>query len=107
MLASACVAAIGALILGEYDFSGFTPYIAGALFGLVVAEVTLTIARVGKPLLAGAAAGLSGLGMLWAAWISSGHGVAPIPTGAYLGMLLALVVAAGWVSVPARGRRSR
>ena len=106
VLASASVAAIGALILGEYDMAGFTPYIAGALFGLVVAEVTLSIARVGTPLLAGTSAVLSGLGMLWAAWISSGDGVAPIPTGAYLGMLLSLIVAAGWVSVPMRGRRA-
>lgn len=104
-MAATVVGIAGALILGEYAFSGFTPYIAGLLFGLVVAEVTLTVAGVGRPVLAVAAAVISGTGMLWAAWISSGRGVAPIPAGAYLGMLLSLIVAAAWVSVPLRARR--
>ena len=106
VLAGAAVGAVAALILGEYDFSGTTPYVAGVLFGLIVAEVTLTVARVGRPVLAAAAAVISGLGVLWAAWISSGRGVSPIPGGAYVGLALAVVVAGGWVSIPPRRHRS-
>ncbi|MHB8464417.1 MAG: hypothetical protein ACYDH6_01175 [Acidimicrobiales bacterium] len=105
VVVAAAVTAVGALILGEYDFKGTTPYVAGFLFGLVVAEVVLTVARLGRPVLAAAAAALSGLGMLWAAWISSGRGVSPIPGGAYLGMLLAMAVAGGWVVAPTRRHR--
>ena len=33
VIAGAAVAAFGGLILGEYPFTGATPYVAGVLFG--------------------------------------------------------------------------
>jgi hypothetical protein len=97
--------ALGALILGEYDFSGPTPVVSGLLFGLVVAEVILTVARTGSRVLAIAASIISGLGVLWAGWISSGRGIEPIRSGAYVALVLAMIVAAGWVAFGSRSRR--
>ena len=105
VLAGAATAALGALILGEYAFSGATPYVAGVLFGLAVAEVALTVARVGGRLLAVVAGAEAGLGLLWAAWISSGRGVAPIAGGGWAAVAVGAVVAAGWVAVPSRRAR--
>src|SRR5687767_3656416 len=45
VVAGAAVAAFGALILGEYEFRGTMPYVAGVLFGLVVAEAVVGVAR--------------------------------------------------------------
>jgi hypothetical protein len=94
---TAAAAAFGALILGEYDLSGATPYIAGVLFGLAVAEVTLTVGRDARVWAAVMSAALAVGGWLWAAWISSGEGVAPIPLGAWLGAVVAALVGFGWV----------
>lgn len=104
-LAGAACAALGALILGEYELVGATPYVAGVLFGLVVAEVVLTVAGLGTPVLAAAAGGASGLGMWWAVWISSGRGVVPIPAPAYAGVALSVVVSLAWLAAPGRWRR--
>jgi hypothetical protein len=98
LVVGAAAAAVGALILGEYDFTGATPYFSGLLFGLVVAEVVLAVGRSGTRALAVGCAAESAGGMMWAAWISSGRGVAPIPTSAFLGAGLAAVLSGTWVA---------
>jgi hypothetical protein len=105
-VAGAAAAALGALILGEYEFNGATPYIAGFLFGLIVAEVTLTAARRSWWPLVVSSGVESGLGLAWAVWISSGRGRAPIPAAADVSVAIGVVVGAGWVALPAR-RRTR
>lgn len=95
--ATGLAAAIGALIIGEYELVGFTPYVAGLLFGLAVAEVELTVGRDARVPAAVTAAVLAAAGWLWAAWISSGRGVAPFPIGGWLGAVVAGVVGFGWV----------
>jgi hypothetical protein len=89
--------ALGALILGEYEFSGWTPYVSGVLFGLVLSEVELTIGRDHRVAAAGAVGILTAGGLSWAAWISSGRGVAPIPVSAWVGAALGAVVAFSWI----------
>jgi hypothetical protein len=86
------------LILGEYEMRGTTPYVAGALFGLVVAELVLTVAKPApvRGVLA-AATVLPGLGMVWALWISAGRDWAYVPGGAWVGAALAPVAAALWL----------
>lgn len=101
VLAGAAVAALGALILGEYEFTGTTPYVAGVLFGLVVAEAMVTVARRGGRGLAVAAAALAGGGLLWAAWISSGRDWDYVFGPAYVAVALG-VVSAGWRTATAR-----
>lgn len=93
VVAGAAVAALGALILGEYEFKGSMPYVAGVLFGLVVAEAVLAVARRGGPLLAGAAGVLAAGGLVWAAWISSGRDWHYVPGAAWIAVALGGVVA--------------
>jgi hypothetical protein len=97
LAATAMTAAIGALIVGEYELVGFTPYVAGMLFGLGVAEVELTVGRDARVPAAVAAAMLAAAGWVWAAWISSGQGVAPFPIGGWIGAVIAGAVGFGWV----------
>jgi hypothetical protein len=100
----AAAAALGALILGEYEFNGATPYLAGLLFGIAIAEVILAVARASTRPLAVVAAVETGLGVLWAAWISSGRGLTPIQPAAYAGIVLGVVVGGVWTLVPTRRR---
>jgi hypothetical protein len=83
LTAGAAVAALGAAVLGEYEFAGILPFVAGPLFGLVVAEVMLWVGRERGPVPAVAGALFATAGLLWAAWINSGRGVAPFPTLAW------------------------
>lgn len=107
MIAGEAVAAVGALILGEYEFAGAIPFVAGVLFGLAVAEVMMSVGRAGTLRMAAWAALMSGGGILWAAWISSGRGVAPIPSMGYFSVALGAVVAGGWIALPSRARAPR
>lgn len=95
--AALAASALGALILGEYELNGTTPFVAGALFGLVVAELVLAIAK--PPGAAAFAAGVvaPALGMVWAAFISSGEDWAYVPDVAWVGVVLAPVAAALWL----------
>ena len=90
----AAVAALGGLILGEYPFTGITPYAAGLLFGLVVAEVIVSVGGQVGPIAGVASAVCTVGGLGWAIWISSGRGVSPIPGGAWAGLGVGVVVAA-------------
>jgi hypothetical protein len=99
---AALAAALGALIVGEYELVGFTPYIAGLLFGLAIAEVDLTVGRDNGLGSAIGTAALTAAGWLWAAWISSGQGVAPFPLGGWVGAVVGAGVAFAWVRWSAR-----
>jgi hypothetical protein len=96
VLAGAAVAAFAALILGEYELVGFTPYMAGAAFGLVVAEVITTVGRRSGPVASAPSVVLAAGGMVWAAWISSGRDWSYVPGGAWVGVALAAACGAGW-----------
>ncbi|GAC1315298.1 MAG: hypothetical protein NVSMB12_10390 [Acidimicrobiales bacterium] len=107
LIAGEAVAAAGALILGEYEFAGATPFIAGVLFGLAVAEVMITVARGATIWMAAWGATMAGGGILLAAWISSGRGVAPMPVMGYVAAALGAVVSGGWMVTPSRRSASR
>lgn len=104
LAAGAAVAAFSALILGEYEFKGSTPYVAGLLFGLLVAETVLAVAKRGSNALAGATAVLAGGGLAWAAWISAGRDWSYVPDAAWLSVGIGVVV--GAVRVARAGVRS-
>lgn len=95
---AAAATTLGALILGEYEMAGWTPYVSGALFGLVIGEIVLSLA---KPLpalpLALAAVAMPGLGMLYAVYISSGFDWAYVTDGAWVGVDIAPLAAALWL----------
>ena len=102
MVVGALFAALGAVILGEYEFTGFTPVVAGILFGLIIAEVMTVAAKRADLPLALFAAVFSAAGIVWAAWISSGRDWGYVPGGAWLGMVLAAAAAAVWIKSPGR-----
>jgi len=101
LVLGAGVAALGALILGEYEFTGTLPWLAGPLFGLVIGEVVVGVGRSHHPAVAAMAAVLSFTGIAWAGWIDSTQGVEPIKTAVWGSALLA--AAAGFLRI--RGLR--
>lgn len=106
VLAGAAVAALSALILGEYEFTGSTPYVAGVLFGLLVGEAVLAVAKRGTRALGAATAALAGGGLVWAAWISAGRDWAYVPGVAWLSVAIGVVVGGVRVARAGAGVRS-
>lgn len=93
LAAMAC--ALGALILGEYQFSGITPYFGAALFGLVIGELVAEVGRLRSPLVGVVAALLVAGALLWAAWISTSEGLRPLPGEVWPAMAIG-AACAGW-----------
>lgn len=93
LLLGALASVLGAFMLGEYQFDGTMPFVAGALWGLVVAELVVEVGRRrSRPI--GLITGLECAGgLLWAGWISAGEGLEPISGGAWLAAGIAVVVA--------------
>ena len=73
VLAAAAVAAAGAVVLGEYAFGGVAVLFAALLLGLFVAEAAGAVAREPSRGLAAVVGVVTALGLVWAAWIGSGH----------------------------------
>jgi hypothetical protein len=88
---AALVAALGALILGEYEFTGTLPWIAGPLFGLAVGETVVAVGQSRATVPAAIGAFLAGGGIVWAGWIDSSEGVEPIHAGVWVAAALAAV----------------
>ena len=86
VLAAAAVAAAGAVVLGEYAFGGVAVVFAALLLGLFVAEAAGAVAREPSRGLAAVVGVVTALGLVWAAWIGSGH-------------RLGAVGGSGWVAV--------
>ena len=84
VLAAAAVAAAGAVVLGEYAFGGVAVVLAGLLLGLFVAEAAGTVAREPSRALAAAVGAITALGLVWAAWIGSGHRLGAIGGGGWV-----------------------
>jgi hypothetical protein len=102
LVVAAATAALGAVILGEYQLAGLTGVVAGALFGLAIAEVVLTVggnsavvARLNAAMIAAAA--VSAAGLVWAAWISAGHDFSYTPKGLWAGIVVSALVSPWWV----------
>lgn len=93
-MAGAATAALGALVLGEYEFVGYVPWVAGVVLGLLVAEVMLAVGRRRGWLSAGLAAGLAAAGLAWAGWIDSAGGVSPYPRLAWAAAAVGAAAAA-------------
>lgn len=106
VLVAGLVAAFAALLLGEYPFSGATPWVAGVLLGFVVAEILVSIGRSRGLLFGALAAAFSAGALLWAGWISAGDGKQPFPAMAWVAAALA-IVAAVLRAGPKPAKRSR
>ena len=95
VVVGALLCALGALILGEYEFSGVTPIGAGVLFGLVISEVVIEIGGTRHPVLGVLTGAMVAGALAWAAYVSSGEGLRPFPTEAWFAMVLGGLTA-GW-----------
>lgn len=93
VVCGALVAALGALILGEYEFTGTLPFVAGPLFGLVIGEVVVGVGRARSLVVGAAAAALAFGGIAWAGWIDSSEGVEPVKGLVWVAAALAAVAA--------------
>ena len=95
---AAMVAALTALILGEYEFGTLVAVVAGVGVGLVIGEVFDSLGRWRGPLPATIAALLAGGSLAWGAWIDSGQGLEPYPPMAWLAVALGVVTGAARVA---------
>ena len=105
--AGAAVAGLGAVILGEYPFSGpFVP-LAGLLVGLFVAETVVGVGgrRGGAP--AATAALLAAAGLVWAGWIAESHDLSEVAIEGWAAVGLGAGAAAVRAKRPRAGARSR
>jgi hypothetical protein len=93
LVAAGLVAALGALILGEYEFTGTLPWVAGPLFGLVLGEVAAGIDKARPPALAVGTGLLAFGGIAWAGWIDSSDGLEPVRGVVWVSAGLAALVA--------------
>lgn len=106
LFAGAFTAAFGAVVLGEYQLAGVTGVIAGALFGLAVAEIVLTVG--GQTLTSQLTVAVIGVavfaaaGLIWSAWISAGHDWSYVPVGGWIGVAVGAAVGPWWLKSGAR-----
>jgi hypothetical protein len=102
-LAAAAVASvIGALILGEYEFTGATPIGAGVLFGLVISEIVISVGATRGPIVGVITAAMVAGALAWAGWVSSGEGLRAFPSGAWIAMVVGALAAGARTGVPRR-----
>ena len=93
LVCGAAAAAVGAVMLGEYEFTGTLPFSAGPVFGLVIGEVVVGVGH-SRARWAGIAAGLMAFsGVAWAGWIDSSQGLQPVRVLAWVAAALAAVTA--------------
>ena len=97
VLLAAVASAFGGVVLGEYQFDGLMPYGAGLLFGLVVGELVVTVARSRSVVLGAVSGALVAAGLGWAAWISSGEGLRPFPALGWVAMAVGALATVGRV----------
>lgn len=93
VVCAAAAAAVGALILGEYEFTGSLPFVAGPLFGLAIGEVMVSVGRNRTMVIAALAGGLAFAGIAWAGWIDANEGIEPVKGLVWVAGGLAAVVA--------------
>jgi len=99
VLAAAAVGALGALILGEYEFDGVTVLAAGVVFGLFIAEAAVAVNQRATPGLGAAAAAIGLAAMTWAGWITTFHDLSELGGRAWAAVALCGLAAglrAGW-----------
>jgi hypothetical protein len=105
LVVGAAAAAVGGVLLGEYDFEGMLPWLAGPIMAVVVAELAAEIGRRRTAAVGAIAGALAGGGLLWAAWISTGEGLEPLPATVWPAMALAVGAGAAWLGVGSSSQR--
>lgn len=101
VMIAAGAAALAALIMGEYEPTLGTAAATGVVLGVGLPEVVLGIARWRGAAPAAMTAAFAGGAVLWAGWIASGRGVAPLRATVWVGVALGAGLAA-WRLRPRR-----
>lgn len=94
MATALAMGALGALILGEYDFTWSTAIVSGLLFGLFLAEAVVTVGRERGYAWSAMAAACTAAGLVWAGWISIRRTGESVPTPAWVAAAIGAVSAA-------------
>jgi len=97
VLVGAFATCLGAVILGEYVYEGTTPFLAGGLLGVFMAEMVTSIAKSGDVYLMTATALLVEACLVWALWVSTGHRLDLAAGEAWFGIVFGMALAAFWV----------
>lgn len=92
----AVMTVIIALILGEYPFTGTTPYLAAILVPAAIGFAVVWIDGDHRAWLWAATGPLSAAGIGWALWISTGRGADTVPAGGWASIALALLWPLAW-----------
>jgi hypothetical protein len=103
VLVGAGVAAVAALILGEYELKGVMALVAGVLFGIVIAEVMVAVDKHPSTIVAILSGVYSAIAMAWSGWIAAGRTWHFFGRGRWIALVVAAVVAPLWVR--SAGRR--
>jgi hypothetical protein len=93
LVATAAVAALVAVIMGEYEPTVWTALATGVVVGAGLPEVVLGIARWRGPVPAAVTALCAAGSVVWAGWISAGRGLNPIRGTVWLAAAVAAVIA--------------
>jgi hypothetical protein len=104
LVVAALVSAFAALVLGEYDLTGLTPLVAGALLGVVVGEAAVLVVRERDVMVTAGSGACAAAAVVWAAWISAGRDWGYVRASALLGVVAAPAAVAWWM-VRGTGRR--
>jgi len=103
----AALTVIIALVLGEYPFVGFSPFVAAALVPAIIASAVVGTAGHHRQSLWAATGVLSAGAIAWAVWISTGRGLDPVPLGGVVAAALALGWPLAWACYRARRTSAR
>jgi hypothetical protein len=92
-------AALGALILGEYELTFWTSLASGVVLGVAAGELLLTVGRWHGSAAAAIASVAAAAAVGWAGRIDANFGIDPYPKWAWVGVAVAALTGAGRVLV--------
>ena len=85
------VAALSAVVLGDYPLSGSVPWVAAILVPALVGIAMTSVAGRYRSALWAATGILSAAGIAWGVAIATGWGLDPVPGSAWAAIVIALV----------------
>lgn len=87
----AAVAALSALVLGDYPLGGAVPWVAAVVVPALVGITMTSVAGRYRTVLWVATGALSAAGIGWGVAIATGWGLDPVPGSAWAAIVIALV----------------